>query len=183
MEGKIMDIPKRQDNVDQVDYNALIDIVGSGNERPDWDNYYLLLCRIVALRADCRRRRVGAVIVGKDHRPIMFGYNGAASGHPGCLSGNCPRGLLSYDEVKEFSNYDEGPGRCISIHAEINALLNAKADVAGATVYVTDQPCPTCRKLLVGAGLAKAVWGDPDNYHVDDLTVIPLPLQEQTLEV
>lgn len=126
--------------------------------RPDWDTYFLTIATAVASRADCRRRRVGAVIVGADHRVLSTGYNGAPPGRPGCLSGACPRGLLTYEEVQEFSNYDTGPGRCISVHAEVNAVLFSKGDVAGATAYITDPPCPNCRKVLMGAGVARAVW-------------------------
>lgn len=129
-----------------------------GPERPDWDTYFLGVAQSISARADCRRRTVGAVIVSQDHRVLSTGYNGAPPGRPGCLAGACPRGLLTYAEIKEFSDYDTGPGRCISIHAEVNAVLFSKGDVAGATVYITDPPCPNCRKTLMGAGLNRAVW-------------------------
>lgn len=132
--------------------------MGERRERPDWDTYFLDVARSISARADCRRRAVGAVIVGTDHRVLSTGYNGAPPGRPGCLAGACPRGLLSYEEIEEFSDYDSGPGRCVSIHAEVNAVLFSKGDVTGATVYITDPPCPNCRKTLMGAGLARAVW-------------------------
>lgn len=133
-----------------------------GQDRPDWDTYFIGVATAISTRADCRRRTVGAVIVSRDHRVLSTGYNGAPPGRPGCLSGACPRGLLTYEQVQEFSNYDSGPGRCISIHAEVNAVLFSKADVAGATAYITDPPCPNCRKVLMGAGLDRAVWPDGD---------------------
>ena len=126
--------------------------------RPDFDMYFIALARTVALRADCRRRRHGCVIVDTDNRVISTGYNGAPAGDPGCLAGACPRGLLSYDEVASLSGYDTGPGRCISVHAEANALLYARASVKGATAYVTGEPCPTCAKLLRGAGIERVVY-------------------------
>ena len=95
----------------------------SAPRRPGWDEYFVNIARAVAERSDCRRRKVGAVLVDTGRRIVGTGYTGAPSGHPGCLEGACPRGLLSYDEVKEFSAYDSGPGRCISVHAEANALL------------------------------------------------------------
>lgn len=111
----------------------------------------------VAQRADCTRRQVGCVLVDQDHRVIGTGYNGAPAGDEGCLSGGCPRGQLGYDEIAEFSNYDQGPGRCISIHAEANALLYARTSCKGAIAYITDPPCPTCLKLLRGAGVERIV--------------------------
>ena len=125
------------------------------HERPSFDSYFLGLARSVALRADCTRRRIGCVLVDADRRVIATGYNGAPAGEPGCLSsGACPRGQLSYDEVPKDSNYDN----CISIHAEANALLYARASVKGATAYITDKPCPSCAKLLRGAGIERIVY-------------------------
>lgn len=31
---------------------------------------------------------------------------------------------------------------------------------AGATLYVSDEPCPNCQRILAGAGLARTVWPD-----------------------
>ena len=125
--------------------------------RPDWDTYFLDIARAVATRADCRRRAVGAVIVDAEHRIVSTGYNGAPRGVPGCLEGHCPRGLLSYEEIQASSNYDSGPGRCISLHAEANALIYAGKQVRDCAIYITDEPCPTCAKLIAGAGIEKVV--------------------------
>jgi dCMP deaminase len=126
--------------------------------RPAWDDYFLEVATAVARRADCTRRRVGAVLV-RDHLIIATGYNGTAPGRPGCLEGACPRGQLSYDELAEHTDYDSGPGRCIAVHAEANALLWARGtETQGSTCYVTHEPCPGCRKLLLGAGVLLAIW-------------------------
>jgi len=58
-----------------------------------------------------------------------------------------------------MSSYDTGPGRCGSIHAETNALLRAGYDRAkGGTIYITGEPCLTCWKTILGAGINRAVW-------------------------
>ncbi|MDR1394269.1 MAG: dCMP deaminase family protein [Bifidobacteriaceae bacterium] len=126
---------------------------------PGWDEYFLGIATAVAARAKCVRRRVGAVLV-MDKRIIATGYNGAASGHPDCLDGACPRGQLTYEEIAGLGDYDRPgtPGFCIAIHAEVNALLFATRDTKGATAYITDQPCPGCRKALAAAGIVRAVW-------------------------
>lgn len=127
--------------------------------RPGWDEYFLSIARAVATRADCTRRQVGAVIV-RDHRIVATGYNGAPSGRPGCLSaGACPRGQLSYHEVALGSSYDAGPGSCIAVHAEANALLYADRDKCeGADLYITSEPCDGCRRLIAAAGIKLVIW-------------------------
>lgn len=126
---------------------------------PGWDDYFLGIADAVARRAKCTRRRVGAVLV-HERRIIATGYNGAAPGRPDCLEGACPRGQLGYDAVPGLGDYDRPgtPGFCIAIHAEVNALLFATRDTKGATAYITDPPCPGCRKALAAAGIVRAVW-------------------------
>lgn len=129
---------------------------------PGWDDYFLGIARAVSARAKCTRRHVGAVLVSPDRRIIATGYNGAASGQPDCLEGACPRGRLGYDQVPGLGDYDRPgtPGFCIAIHAEVNALLYATRDTKGSTAYITDEPCPGCRKALAAAGIVRAVWPD-----------------------
>jgi dCMP deaminase len=120
-------------------------------QRPSWDDYFLNIADAVAQRADCTRRRVGAVVV-KKNRIVSTGYNGAAAGGPSCLGGECPRGLdLHAPSTPDYSN-------CIAVHAEANALLYADRDKCeGATIYVTDAPCIECTKLIYGAGISHVV--------------------------
>lgn len=130
--------------------------------RPNWDEYFLVIAKAVALRADCSRRAVGCVLVDSRNRIISTGYNGAPAGDPGCLSGACPRGQLSYDEVAALSSYDMGAGTCISVHAEANALLYAPRIEPGTRAYITFQPCPTCFKLLRAAGINEIYVAQPE---------------------
>lgn len=132
--------------------------------RPTWDIYFLGIAKAVAERADCTRRQASAVIV-KNHRIVSTGYNGAPSGDPGCMSaGACPRGQLTPDELKAYTDYEAGPGRCIAVHAEANALLYAsRSDVEGAVMYMYSSvgngaPCSACSKLCRGSGLDYLVW-------------------------
>jgi dCMP deaminase len=172
--------------------------------RLNWDEYFLGIAEAVAARGDCTRRQVGAIIVDGNNRIISTGYNGTLPGHRGCLKGECPRGRhyeverepdhegkppgmylrvkacacgrgWPCDEaVEPGSSYDTGPGMCIALHAEQNCLLYAFRDVAGMTMYLTDEPCDGCVKILRGARLGRVLtltsefcWDLPwlhDNY-------------------
>lgn len=125
--------------------------------RPTWDEWGLALAKTVALRADCSRRQVGAVLMTPDHSIVSTGYNGAPPGHPGCLtSGACPRGV---SDVLPGSSYDTGAGSCIALHAEQNALLRATwEDMFGSTLYITDEPCDGCWRMIAGTPIAWAQW-------------------------
>lgn len=131
----------------------------SENMVPSWDDYFLGIAKAVSARAKCTRRKVGSVIV-YERRIIATGYNGAAPGRPDCLEGACPRGRQDYSQVTPLSDYDTvgAAGFCIAVHAEVNALLFATRDTKGATAYITDEPCPGCRKALAAAGIVRAVW-------------------------
>lgn len=128
--------------------------------RPDWDAYFLGIAAAVARRADCTRRQVGAVLVGPDHRILSTGYNGAPSGVPGCASaGACPRGRQSLDAVPSRTSYADGAGACIALHAEVNAVMYSRPAMrAGATMYVTCEPCPQCYAVCEAAGITDIRW-------------------------
>ncbi|MBW1659975.1 MAG: cytidine deaminase, partial [Deltaproteobacteria bacterium] len=44
-------------------------------KRPDWDEYFMEITRLVAKRSTCLRRHVGALLV-KDKMILATGYNG-----------------------------------------------------------------------------------------------------------
>lgn len=137
------------------------------DSRPTWDEYYLDIAKSVAARADCTRRKVGAVIVDEDHRHLGSGYNGAPPGRPGCLTMNaCPRGQMSKTDVIPGSSYDTGAGSCIAVHAEVNAILDAGGRRAckGATLYLTDEPCDGCARIVEAAGIARVVFPQGERF-------------------
>ncbi|MGW4240987.1 deoxycytidylate deaminase [Nocardia sp. NPDC004722] len=140
-----------------VDLEAMLETYDWGapdsvGDRPDWDTYFLEIARTVAIRSTCVRAKVGAV-VAKDNRLRGAGYNESPAGKPGCES--CPR---RESGCAPGSSYDTGPGTCVSVHAEANALLYAnRDDLIGATLYITREPCAGCLKLVEAAGIARIV--------------------------
>ena len=127
--------------------------------RPSWDEWGLGLARQIATRADCTRRQVGAVIMTPDRSVVATGYNGAPAGVSGCLSaGACPRGRMSSEQVAPGSSYDTGAGACHALHAEQNALLRASWDqMKGSTLYITDEPCDGCARMIAGTPIGRIV--------------------------
>ncbi len=125
-------------------------------QRPSWDEYFMAIARAVATRSTCSRRSVGALIV-RDKRILATGYNGA------------PAGLRHCDHT---GGADMRDGHCArSTHAEQNAIVQAArhgTPIGGSTVYCTSQPCLTCAKLLVNAGVRRVVFGGP---YPDELAV------------
>lgn len=121
--------------------------------RPSWDQYFMSITAQVATRSTCDRAQVGAVIV-KDRRILTTGYNGAPAGLPHC------------DDVGHLMV----DGHCVrTLHAEQNAILQAAlhgVSVQGGTVYVTHQPCLTCAKMIINAGLLRVVYAGayPDEH-------------------
>lgn len=130
--------------------------------RPSWDEYYLGIATAASARGDCTRSKVGAVIVlqTSNRHFVSLGYNGVDSGEPGCLSGACPRGRFTYDQLpSDQSDYSN----CISTHAEVNAFYNAQFDVEFSTVYVTREPCEDCQRMLfLQERVERFVWLGPE---------------------
>lgn len=130
------------------------------HERPSWDAYFMQIAHLVATRATCPRRSVGALIV-REKRILTTGYNGAPRGLP-----HCPEGGDTHDWPIGCLR----AGHCIrSLHAEQNALLQAAMmgiACEGGTMYVTCQPCNTCAKMIINAGIVRVIYeGDyPDEF-------------------
>ncbi len=134
--------------------------VSSVKGRINWDSYFMKIAELVSERSTCLRRKVGAVIV-QDRRILATGYNGAPKGLVHCQKIGCFREKL---KIKPGERIEI----CRGVHAEQNALVQAASfgiKVAGACLYCTHQPCITCTKLLVNAGItgiyARKPYPDP----------------------
>ncbi len=120
--------------------------------RPQWDEYFLDIARLVAKRSTCLRRNVGAVVV-KDKRILTTGYNGAPSGLAHCVNTGCLREQLRVPSGQRHE-------LCRALHAEMNALLQAAQygiSVKDGVMYCTNQPCIICAKMIINAGIKRVV--------------------------
>lgn len=123
--------------------------------RPSWDEYFLELARLVSKRSTCLRRRVGAVLV-KDKKILATGYNGVPSGIRHCSDIGCIRERLKIPSGQRHE-------LCRGLHAEQNVLLQAAlhgVSTKGSVVYITNQPCMICAKMLINAGIRQLIIAD-----------------------
>ena len=120
--------------------------------RPNKDAYFLAMASLVSLRATCRRRRVGCVLVDANNHVLATGYNGVARGRDHCLDRPCPG-----------ADFKPGLGldQCEAIHAEQNAMLQCKDTQSIETAYITVSPCVTCVKLLMNTSCKRIVFIEP----------------------
>ena len=106
------------------------------------DRRYLRMADIWAENSYCVRRQVGALIV-TDKMIISDGYNGTPSG---------------FENVCED---EDGLTKPYVLHAEANAITKIARsgnNSDGATLYVTDEPCIECAKLIIQAGIRRVVY-------------------------
>ena len=149
--------------------------------RPDWPTYFIRIAQFVASRSTCLRRQVGAVIV-REKRILATGYNGAPSSLRHCFE--VPGGCL-----REARNIPSGERQelCRGLHAEQNAILQAAAfgvSLKGSEIYVTHQPCVTCAKMLMNAGIERVRFlGDyPDALSLEMLEEAKILLERIQLD-
>lgn len=67
---------------------------------------------------------------------------------------------MSTLEVAPGSSYDTGTGSCIAIHAEQNAILRAGMECRDSAIFITDEPCDGCARLIEGAGIVQVIFPD-----------------------
>lgn len=128
-------------------------------KRPDWDEYFLDIAKLVSRRSTCLRRQVGALIV-KNRRILTTGYNGTPTGITHCEVTGCLREKLKVPSGERHE-------LCRGLHAEQNAIIQAAlygVNIEGGTLYCTNQPCSICAKMLINAGIKEIVMesGYPD---------------------
>jgi dCMP deaminase len=125
------------------------------NHRPTWDEYFMRMAFLAASRANCIRRKVGAIIV-KDRNIIATGYNGPPSGLANCSDVGCIRDDMN---VKSGERHE----LCRGLHAEQNAIIQAAvhgSSIKDSKIYVTTHPCVVCAKMIINAKIDEIIFAD-----------------------
>jgi len=122
-------------------------------QRPDWDEYFMSIARVVGSRSNCVKRKIGSLIT-VDRRIVATGYNGTPRGAVNCNEGGCPR-------CNAFGESGRGLSDCICSHGEENAIVQSAyhgVAVRGGTLYTTMSPCLLCTKMIINAGITTVVY-------------------------
>ncbi|HEY2932326.1 MAG TPA: deaminase [Acidobacteriota bacterium] len=148
---------ENNESVDRLhqDVHQMVQSIAREQKRPDWDQYFMQIAQVTALRSNCIKRKVAAVIV-RDRRVISSGYNGTPRGTKNCYEGGCPRcnGTAASGSALE---------ECLCSHGEENAITQAAyhgVSVKGATLYTTFAPCLLCTKMIINSGIAEVVYNE-----------------------
>lgn len=114
----------------------------------NWDQYFMTLAYLVAMKSKDPSTRVGAVIIGPDKEIRATGYNGL------------PRGVID----REYRYTDKEYKYEACNHAEENAILHCALNgvsAKGCTLYSQWMPCARCTKAIIQSGIREVV------YHAD----------------
>lgn len=117
-----------------------------------WDEYFMGVAMLSAMRSKDPNTQVGACIVSRDNKILSMGYNGLPTGcsddeFPWCREGDPLDNKYMY-----------------TAHSELNAILNYRGgSLEQAKLYVTLFPCNECAKAIIQAGITTVVYAD-DKY-------------------
>lgn len=126
---------------------------GKRTDYISWDEYFMGIAHLSAMRSKDPNTQVGACIVSQENKILSMGYNGFPKG---CDDDEFPwrrEGEL-YDSKYAYVT-----------HSELNAILNYRGgSLEGTKLYVTLFPCNECAKAIIQAGIAELVYAD-DKYN------------------
>ena len=112
------------------------------SKQSEWDEYFMKIAEVVASKSKDPSSKMGCVIVDENKRVVSLGYNGMPQG------ADESKMTLSERPMKYY----------FVIHSEMNALIFAKRDLAGCTVYNRVATCENCLKYCLQAGITRFVY-------------------------
>ncbi len=126
---------------------------GKRTDYISWDEYFMGIAYLSAMRSKDPNTQVGACIVSRENKILSMGYNGFPKG-------------CSDDEFPWDRDGDVCDSKYAYVtHSELNAILNYRGgSLEGTKLYVTLFPCNECAKAIIQAGISEVVYAD-DKYH------------------
>lgn len=116
-----------------------------------WDKRFLAMAKFVAEWSKDPSTQCGAVIVRPDKSVASLGFNGF------------PKGCDDSPEL--YQKREEKLQRVL--HAEVNAVLQARCDLTGFTLYTWPPglapTCDRCATVVIQSGIGRVVYVREDN--------------------
>lgn len=107
-----------------------------------WDLRFLELAKLVSTWSKDPSTQTGACIVDQDRRVVSVGYNGFAKG--------------VQDHPERYADRDLKYK--LIVHCERNAILFAKRDLTGCTLYTYPfMSCSVCAGMVIQSGITRCV--------------------------
>lgn len=127
-----------------------------------WDEYFMSVAKLAAMRSKDPNTQVGCCIVSRDNRILSAGYNGAPNGFN---DDDFPWG-------REGNRLDTK--YMYVCHSELNAILNYRGnnnDFIDGKIYVRYFPCNECAKAIIQAGIKEVIYSYNYDYdhHSDEM--------------
>lgn len=117
-----------------------------------WDEYFMGVAFLAAMRSKDPNTQVGACIVSQDNKILSMGYNGLPTG---CSDDEFPWNREGEPLDNKYF---------YTTHSELNAILNYRGgSLENAKMYVTLFPCNECAKAIIQSGIKTLVYAD-DKY-------------------
>lgn len=121
-------------------------------DRPEWDDYFMSLCFLVAQRSPDPNTKHGCIFISTDKTILSVGYNGPPRG--------CDDKTVPLERPAKYGWF---------VHSEEAAILNAARhgiSLLGSTCFVTGFPCEKCFRQLINVGCSKIVYGSVSSFCV-----------------
>ncbi len=113
-----------------------------------WDEYFMGVSMLSAMRSKDPNTQVGCCIVSPSNRILSMGYNGFPNG---CSDEDFPWGKEQTDPYDNKYMY--------TTHSEMNAILNYRGGtLEGSKIYVTLFPCNECTKAIIQSGIRHIIY-------------------------
>lgn len=120
-------------------------------EKISWDDYFMTMMYLAAMRSKDESTHVGAVVVDDLNIVRSMGYNSFVRG----INDDVPERQARPEKYFWFE------------HAERNAIYNSQLSLRGCRMYTNGVPCMDCARGIVQEGIKEVVvdkaWDD-NNY-------------------
>jgi dCMP deaminase len=154
---------------EEAGYNVTgTDATRKRSEYISWDEYFMAIAALSAMRSKDPNRSTGACLVDASNRVIGTGYNGFPCG--------CSDDVLPWNASTGTDGDASTPWlhtkSPFEVHAEVNAILNKCApDCDGARLYTHYFPCNDCAKVIIQSRISEVIYihNESDSGQVNDL--------------